>query len=539
MRRILLLLVLLQTVIDVFSQSEHSNTVEDLLNTRDQVSLYDQKKQAVIDSIKNSGRSIANSSGRFQISLQLYEQYKSFKYDSAYGYARQMQETARILGDQEKISQARLKLIFSLLSAGLFKEADDSLMVMNIAGLPVSQKEEYYFLMGRLKYDLADFNSDIYYSPLYRKIGNEYIDSAIRLSDPASFDYAYINGLRDMLGGNREQAQDIFTTILQKPGLSPHEIALTASTLSDIYIKNNQIDSAIKLLACAAMADIQSSTKETSAAYNLASLLYRKGDVKNASACIALAIADAAFYGARQRKVKMSDILPLIESEKLNLVEKQKTTLVFYLVIATVLLLGVIGLIIVVLKQVKKLQQAKKEITEAHLRDQEINHQLSELNARLSEANKIKEEYIGYFFSVNTEFFDKIDKFRNSVEQKVVERKLEEIRFLVNNFNLRAEKEHHLQSFDRVFLKLFPNFVSEFNQLFNKDNQIQLREGELLNTDMRIFALIRMGIHDNEKIARILQYSVHTINTYKTKIKNRSLVANEEFEQKIMAIKSV
>ncbi|RYE47288.1 MAG: tetratricopeptide repeat protein, partial [Hyphomicrobiales bacterium] len=153
------------------------------------------------------------------------------------------------------------------------------------------------------------------------------------------------------------------------------------------------------------------------------------------------------------------------------------------------------------------------------------------------EANKIKEEYIGYFFNVNSEFFDKIERFKKSLEQKVNDRKLEEIKFLVNNINLRLEKEYLLQNFDRVFLKLFPNFVAEFNAFFSPENQIELKEGELLNTDLRIFALIRMGIHDNEKIARILQYSVHTINTYKTKIKNRSFVSNEEFEKKIMQIK--
>jgi hypothetical protein len=185
-----------------------------------------------------------------------------------------------------------------------------------------------------------------------------------------------------------------------------------------------------------------------------------------------------------------------------------------------------------VLRQIKKLEAAKKIITEAHHKEQDINH-------RLLEANKIKEEYIGYFFNVNSEFFDKIERFKKSLEQKVSDRKLDDIKSLVNSINLRVEKEYLLQNFDRVFLKLFPNFVAEFNGLFTEENQVELKEGELLNTDLRIFALIRMGIHDSEKIARVLQYSVNTINTYKTKIKNRSLISNEEFEKKIMEIKAL
>jgi hypothetical protein len=393
--------------------------------------------------------------------------------------------------------------------------------------------------MGRFYYDLADFDNDSYHTPAYVQKGNQQLDSALRLSAPGSFNYAYFSGLKDIRSGNKERALVNYKELMKRPNLSAHEIALTASTLSDIYIQNFQNDAAIELLIQAAIADIRSSTKETAAAFNLATLLYKKGDVKNASSCIQLAISDATFYGARQRKVKVSDILPLIEGEKLSLVEKQKQTLVSYAIIVTLLLIGVAILSIVVLRQVNKLKAAKKIITEAHLKEQEINHRLSEVNNKLSEANKIKEEYIGYFFNVNSEFFDKIERFKKLLEQKVNDRKLEEIRFLTNNINLRAEKEYLLQNFDRVFLKLFPNFVAEFNTLFSPENSIELKEGELLNTDLRIFALIRMGIHDNEKIARILQYSVHTINTYKTKIKNKSFVSNEEFEKKIMEIKAI
>jgi hypothetical protein len=307
--------------------------------------------------------------------------------------------------------------------------------------------------------------------------------------------------------------------------LTLHQLAVTASTLSDIYIHTNQTDSAIKLLIQAAIADIQSSTKETSAAFNLATILFKKGDLKNASTYIEKAVNDATFYGARQRKVQLSTILPLIEAEKLNIVEKEKQTVTNYAIIATVLLLVLAGLIVIIVRQNNKLKAAERIITEA--------------NKKLLEANKIKEEYIGYFFSGNTEFYNRIDKFKKSVEQKIADRKIDEIKFLVNNLNLKKERDELLKNFDQIFLNLFPKFVSEFNLLLKPDDQVKLKEGEILNTDLRIFALIRMGIHDTEKIATILGYSVNTINTYKTKIKNRSIVANEDFENRIMRINSI
>jgi hypothetical protein len=243
-------------------------------------------------------------------------------------------------------------------------------------------------------------------------------------------------------------------------------------------------------------------------------------------------VDDAVFYGARQRKVQLSAVLPLIEAEKISQVENQKKILIAYSVGATFLLLVVIVLAIIIFRQVNKLKLAKKIITLA-------NEQQHDINNKLIEANKIKEEYIGYFFNVNSDFFAKIERFKKSVDQKISDRRFDEIKFLVNNINLKQEKEELLKNFDKVFLKLFPEFVAEFNFLFKKEDQIKLKDNELLTTDLRIFALIRMGIHDNEKIAQILEYSVNTVYTYKTKIKNKSIVPNDEFEQRIMEIKTM
>ena len=130
----------------------------------------------------------------------------------------------------------------------------------------------------------------------------------------------------------------------------------------------------------------------------------------------------------------------------------------------------------------------------------------------------MKEEYIGYYFNINAEYLNKIENFKKAVDQKVLARKYDDLRYIVDNINLKREREELSYSFDRVFLNLFPDFVSTFNSLFRPEDQIILKEGQLLNTELRIFALIRMGISDTEKIARILGYSVNTIYAYKTRL---------------------
>lgn len=499
-----------------------------------QSATYDDAKIKGIQQLQQQLAAIPENDlpAKFSLYLHLYEAYKIFRYDSAYNYVRHLQRTAYRLEDPVRIGQAGIKLSFILLSSGMFKEAFDSLRTIQTGSLPQNLKAEYYSIMARYYYDLADYVNDQFHSPGYMSRGNMYIDSALQLLSPRAFDYLYYKGLKDIRNNRRAQAGKYFEQLLRDTSLSYHEVALTASTLADNYIQSGKIDSAMQLLVQAAVADIKSSTKETAAIFHLASLLFKRGDLRSASTYIEKAVNDAFSYGARQRKIQVSALLPLIEAEKMNRVESEKKTLITYAAIVTLLLMVLVALVIVIFRQLRKLKQAQQIITEAHIRQQQINH-------KLLEANKFKDEYIGYFFNGNSEFYAKMEKFKKSLETKVQDRKLEEIRVLAHSINIKKEKEELVSNFDRIFLKLFPHFIEEFNTLFAPEDRIGLKENELLNTDLRIFALIRMGVHDSEKIARILEYSVNTINTYKTRIKNKSHIANEEFEQRIMDIKSM
>ncbi len=495
---------------------------------------YDAAKLQRIEKLRASLPAGTATSARtlFDIYEQLYEEYQIFNYDSAYQYAGKLQAIARRLGDAELITKARLRNCFILLSSGLFRETYDSLRAIDIGRQPDSLKAVYYALIGRYYYDLANYDYDgNQHSTEYDQHGNAFMDSALTYYSPASFEYAYYRGLRDFKLNNDAEATTYFEKLLNSP-LTDHQLALTASTLSGLYMKNGRQEQAIDLMITAAIADIRSSTKETFAIFNLADLLYKRGDVRQASLCIETALANAEFYGARQRKVQVSSVLSLIEGERINAVEAQRRLLVQYAIVVTLLGIVLAILIVVIRRQVKKLQKAQQMITEAHAAQRLIND-------KLEEANKIKEEYIGYFFSLDSEFFVKLERLKRTLDQKVADRKFEDIRFIVNNIQIKKEKEELLRSFDTVFLRIFPHFVDQFNSLFKEEDQVRLKDNEPLNIDLRIFALIRMGISDNEKIAQILEYSVNTIYAYKTRVKNKSFVPNDEFEVRIMDIKSV
>jgi len=212
--------------------------------------------------------------------------------------------------------------------------------------------------------------------------------------------------------------------------------------------------------------------------------------------------------------------------------ENEKNRFLIYLlsIAAVATLISLISFIVFIqLKRVK----VKEKIIE------EKNAQLERINIRLEEDTHIKEEYIGYFFDVISGYILKLEKLKRGIERRVITKRFDEILASVNEINIKKEREGLFYTFDHVFLKIFPNFISTFNSLFKKEDQIWPKDHEALTTDLRIFALMRLGINDNETIANILQYSVNTIYVYKMRIKARALVNGEQFDQKIMAIKAV
>lgn len=493
---------------------------------------YVADKEKTIELLKK--RLAANPKGspelKFEINDELYKQYRSFIYDSAFAYASKLIDIGYALRAPEKIAYAKTQMGFITLSAGMFKETFDTLNTVKVSDMGESTKLDYYALMARVLYDLCDYNRDVYYCDIYIDMADKYIEFATRLSDPDSYNFLYLNGLHNLRIQRSDEAVKYLEELLSGDvKLTNHQFAITASTLSFLHLKLGDTTQAINLLAEACIYDIKSATKETLAMTRLAEILYAKGEVEKAYKYINHSMDDANFYGAKQRKSEVSAILPIIASARLNYIDNQRRTLLGYSIGLTALSILTIIFALSTFYQFRKLRRKDRELLKT-------NEALTETNDKLTEANKIKEEYLGYYFNINSEYIEKIEKFKRSVDQKLIHKKYEDIRFVMSRIDLKKEREELYYSFDKVFLKLFPGFVGKFNSYFNDEDKVELEKDQLLNTELRIFALIRMGISDSDKLAKILGYSVNTIYAYKNRVKSKATIPNEEFEQKIMDI---
>ncbi|MEJ1238738.1 DUF6377 domain-containing protein [Chryseolinea sp. T2] len=516
--------------------------IDSLIRKLDQVlahrNQYVEQKLERINELKSAVVK-APASDRFDLYVRISREYEKFVYDSASVYIRKMQEAAQRSGDPSKVAYARMKRGFILLSSGMFNEALDTLLTIHQVGLADSIRQEYYSILARTYFDLVDFNSDDYFTSRYTGIGLRYVDSALTHTVPQSAEYYALSAMRNVRTRNIEQARKDLLFMLSNFKLNYPQYAIATSTLGHTFQLEGKTDEAIGMHIKASIADNLASTKETLAILRLAELLYARGDLNHAYEYVKIAMNDANFYGARHRKVQVAAIFPIIEGNRLSTVERQRKLLIGYAVVVTVLSLVIVGFAVIIYKQSQKIRESDKNIQEANRSLHEANLLLQEANKHLVEANKIKEEYIGYYFNINSEYLMKIASFKQAIDNKLMTKKYDDIRFVVNNINLKKEREELYMSFDKVFLKLFPDFLDTFNSYFREEDRIVPKDGHLLNTELRIFALIRMGIHDTEKIAKILDYSINTIYSYKARIKSKSTLPNEEFEARIMEIKAI
>jgi len=480
-----------------------------------------------------------NDNTKFELGLRIYDEYKAFKYDSAFAYCQKITRLAEQLKSPEKIEVAKLKLAFVLLSSGLFKETFETLDRIGPRRLTEADKHSFYFLNARAYSDLGDFDQDQTFRPVYYAKALAYADTALHYCRPGSYEYLSVEEFRAQKTNNLAAGAAVYRQIRRLPRLTLHQLAVSASTTAYLYELAGQEETAFELLLVSAIADVKTATKETVAIFKLSDYCYRRGDLKNAYTFIKEAREGAAFYKARQRQIEISHVSSIIEGQKINIIENQRKSLKVYAIVMTLLAGVVIGFAVVSVRQLRKLRKADQLIFAANQELLERNGELSQLNSGLNEANKIKEEYIGYYFHNNSQYIDKLETLKKRVDALLSSKQYTGVQKLVDSVNIKTERNELLKGFDTVFLRLFPNFITQFNALFRDEDRIRLPEDQLLTTELRIFALIRLGIADSEHVSRMLGYSINTIYTYKTRVKSRSLLPNEEFEAHILAIQAV
>ena len=506
--------------------------------------IYMEQKELKLVELKRQLHRQIPDEERFAILGTLLDEYRSFNTDSALHMAEEREQIAIRLGNREYIDNARMNKADVLGMTGMYKEVMDLMRNIHIDRLPVDIHPYYYHIYRTVYGLMADYAVTAYEKKLYTELTDKYRDSLLLVNKDNLLIHTLIQSDQYNVRNEYDKAIRLLTDYLALQKDYEHDVAICAYTLSESYRLKGDKEKEKEYLIVSAMADMKTAVREYISLRKLAVLLYQEGDIERAYSYVKICMEDAAACNARLRKLEILEIFPIINDAYQQKTEKQQEQMKWALVSISLLSLFLLLAIFYVYKQMKKVAAARREVIDANKRLKELNDELHLSNAQLKEANHsiaensyLKEEYIGRYMDQCSVYLEKMDNYRRSLGKIAATGNVEELyKNIKSSKFIEGELKEFYANFDNTFLQMFPTFVEDFNALLTNDEQISLKTGERMNTELRIFALIRLGISDSVKIAQFLRYSVTTIYNYRTKVRNKAAGDRNLLEQEVMKI---
>lgn len=471
-----------------------------------------------------------------RIDSTLCEEYKKYQVDSAVHYAERDIAILKRLNNQSRtLCFAQIQLSQLYVYTGMSVEALKLLQSVS-SSVPKDLLGFYYDTYSKY------WNYYAYLSNQqeYFKISNKYRDSVLQIiqaGDTASFIYKINKAISYKETHETDKGLSIANRLLKEVGEYTPRYAEVAYLLGQLYAQKKQDDLEKRYYIYAAIADLKNTIRENLSFQSLAKLFYEEGNLYKASQYTQLAIDEALAANTQFRTLQMSKFYSKINKAHTNKEERSKSNLMLYFMFISVLSIIIAFLLVFVYKQLHKLSRVKEKLSESNNQLSSLNNELNNINGQLSEANVIKEQYIAQFFNICSIYIDKMDDNRRSMKKLVQDHSYDELyKRLKSTSMVENELDDLFRKFDTIFLNIYPTFVPEFNALLQENERIILRSGELLNKELRIYALIRMGITDCMKISSFLRCSLSTVYNYKTRMRNAAIVPKDKFEDMVQKI---
>ena len=552
MKKLFWLVILLFSANNLSAKSENDSIFHELYTVLDHKAHFSEEKEERIQEVKRMLKIPDLTDNQYYaVNKQLYTEFYTYQTDSAIKYLNHNLQIANKLKNTQYIYETQLNLAYMYWQTGNFFESIHILEYLDrsqFEQLPESMLFDYLDAYKRLYRYYAEYQLDR--NNEYFMKSHVYRDSLLSILPPESRSYKIMTAekLTDM--DKTSEAKKIIVSLLSYSSSEDHNRAILCNILANIYKKEGNIALQKKYYAISAICDIKNAIKENASTQALALILYQEGDIDNAYRCVQSSMEDAIFCNSRFRTYEITRIFPIINSAYQDKVGNQQKELKFYLLLVSILSVFLVITIIYVYRQMKRIAKIRKELHRTNVKLCKLNEDLQEsngklhdlntdlenVNRKLSETNLIKETYLGKFIDLCSNYIEKLDNYRRNLNRIAGSGKLEELyKALKSNTHIEQELSDFHTNFDETFLRIYPTFIEDFNVLFPEDEKQTVKPGELLNTELRIYALIRLGINDSSKIAVFLRYSITTVYTYRSKLKNKSLF-KDSLEEQIMKI---
>ena len=534
-------LILLFLLFQVITVSAASKRLDSLLLVLDKTitekNFYAEIRKQKIDSLRTMLNEMSGyGEQRYHAYQRLYEAYRPYNMNQALSIAEKQTVIAEELHNRQLFNSAVMNIAEILGNLGMYKESLDVIDKIDRKQLQDQQWSFYYHLHHSLYLLMTENAVTQKEKNQYRQYISQYKDSILQTLEVNTLGYQFVKAGKLLEQRKSDEALLLMKQCYETYGNDVAQAGIIAYITSEIYAQKEDTEKEKEYLTVSSIVDLKKGVKEYIALRKLAVMLYRSGDINRAYNYIRCAMEDAAFCGARFRVLEISEALPIITTAYDRKMQQENEKMLKALIAISVLVFVLVIGVIFTVRQMKKLSSAKKSIQNMYEDMKLMNINLDELNKKLSESDHVKEEYIGSIFNLCSTYINKMEAYRIQLNKKLIANQIEDVKRITTNSLVADELKEFFGYFDITFLNIYPNFINQFNELLMDGEQITLKVGDLMTPELRVYALIRLGITDSNKIASFLHYSPQTVYNYKQKIKNKLAVSKDEFSDLVRQI---
>lgn len=513
--------------------------------------VYVGRKRTRIETLRNELSKAQSDEARYEISFSLFEEYKPFVKDSAIIYLDNCISSARCMSDSSLVAICLAHKAYMCSNTGAYVESLDILKSLDPSGLTPEAQQRILVSRTHVFGEIATYSPLAESRALYGEAAQDCLNSFFQEADPMSHDVILAHELNALNSGDTATSMRFSNIWLERVERGSTDFALFALYRYLEFKARLDTTNMLLWLGESVLADIRNGVQDQGSMWEMSNQLILMGQVDRAYRYICYTSECANRFGSRQRLSRISPLLTMIaqryKAEGEGYQSRLRFTLFCMSLLAVLLLLFVIFIAIQrnklsktrdrLAKSNDALSEVNKWLMSANAELTSLSEQRRVLNTQLAEANKVKEEYVGRFMSLCSRYVERLDDLRKKVRNKVKNGQTAELNALLRSSELNADDMEELYvNFDTVFLHLFPDFVEQFNLLLTPENRTTEPQPGRLTTQMRIFALIRLGITDSGRISEILHYSVNTIYNYRAQTKKLSACGKDDFEERVKEI---
>lgn len=480
----------------------------------------------------------------FQLNQRLYDEYMAFEFDSAFSYIRKNIRMMERRGDTDRLCQSKLRLAHILSVTGIFDKA--SLLLDHVAQFPmdVDNRILYY----RERNDLALFQSEFAintdYFQGYQDTARYYRQLLIDTAPSDRMEHVFAKATFVCEEGRYDEAIRLLETLLPQYKEGTRTFSVLTSTLAYFYSRKSDTRMEERYQLLSAISDMRGAIRESTALRKVAMTLFSRGDLNRAFEYLNTSISDAVAYGTRLRNFQAAELVPDVVLTYRNMQVRQRMYERCVLIAALAFIALLLGLVWYIMRLLKKQKAANQKIKDMNV---QLNQSIAdlhrnmeekdELNRQMRESNAVKDQYIGHFMEMGSDLIG-IAEEQSKLENRLArDKRTAELYEQLKGRKFLAESTRLFYSnFDAAFLNIYPTFVDEVNNLLEPENRLEPKE-ERLTTDLRILALIRLGITENQKISSILRAPITTVYTYRSKMKGKAK-DKDNFEESVKRIQA-